>query len=103
MPALKVVSMATREAAKALGMDKQVGSIEVGKDADLAIFDFNTVESTPGNDPCSQLVYSAGPKNLRHLLVRGRTLVQNGELTGWEQERVVREAQDQARKLLQRL
>jgi 5-methylthioadenosine/S-adenosylhomocysteine deaminase len=103
MPALKVVSMATREAAKALGMDKQVGSIEVGKDADLAIFDFNTVETTPGNDPCSQLVYSAGPKNLRHLLVRGRTLVQNGELTGWEQERVVREAQDQARKLLQRL
>jgi 5-methylthioadenosine/S-adenosylhomocysteine deaminase len=103
MSALKVVSMATREAAQALGMAKQVGSIEVGKEADLAIFDFNTIQTTPGNDPCSQLVYSAGPENLRHLLVRGKTLVRDGELTGWEKKRVVREAQDQARKLLQRL
>ncbi len=103
MPALKVVSMATREAAQALGMDKQVGSIEVGKEADLAVFDFNTIQATPGNDPCSQLVYSAGPGNLRHLLVRGKILVHDGELTGWKQQQVVKEAQDQARKLLQRL
>ena len=59
MSALKVVSMATREAAQALGMAKQVGSIEVGNEADLAIFDFNTIQTTPGNEPCSQLVYSA--------------------------------------------
>lgn len=103
MPAIRVVSMATRETAAALGLADRVGSIEIGKEADLAIFDFNTIQTTPGSNPCSQLVYSAGRENLRHLLVRGRFLLRDGLLTGWDHQQIVREGRDQARKLLQRL
>lgn len=59
MPAATVLEMATLGGARALGLDKEIGSIEVGKRADIIMVDTNNLHSTPYADPVSSLVYSA--------------------------------------------
>ncbi len=103
LPARRLLSLATREAAAALGMEAEIGSIAVGKQADLALFDLETVATVPGDDPITQLVYSAGRENLRHLFVRGECLVRDGRLTHWDEQTLVQNAREQSRRLRRRV
>lgn len=83
MPARRVLQLATIDGARALGIENEVGSIEVGKSADLVIVDLrNDPGAGPGGDPYSQLVYAAHRNNVRHVFASGRQLVHDGELVG---------------------
>jgi 5-methylthioadenosine/S-adenosylhomocysteine deaminase len=81
LPVAQMVRMLTIEGAQALGLDGLVGSIEVGKRADLVVFDGNRLETTPAHDPAANLIYSMGPRSVRDVLVDGEILVRDGRLT----------------------
>jgi 5-methylthioadenosine/S-adenosylhomocysteine deaminase len=76
-----VVWMATREGARALGLDGEIGSLEPGKRADFVIVDRGAPHLTPGRDPYSMLVYAATSHDVRTVVVEGAVLVDDGRLT----------------------
>lgn len=76
-----LIRMATIEGAKALGLEHEIGSLEVGKAADIAAFDLSGAGYSETPDPETLLVYSGSGRDLRHLWVAGEQLVQNRGLT----------------------
>jgi len=72
-----VVWMATREGARALGLDAEIGSVEPGKRADLIVVNLDRPHLVPGPDPYSTLVYAARGTDVRHTIVDGCVLVRD--------------------------
>jgi 5-methylthioadenosine/S-adenosylhomocysteine deaminase len=81
MPPERCLEMATINAARALGMEKEIGSLEPGKLADIAVFDLNTPRAAPANNPITSLVYSARGTDAHWVFVNGREVVREGVLT----------------------
>ena len=81
LPAHDVLSMATLNAARALGLDDRIGSLAPGKHADLTAVDLGAPELSPCYDPLSHLVYAAGREHVTHVWVEGKPLVVDGRLT----------------------
>lgn len=82
MTADKVLEMATIEGAKALMLDKEIGSLEIGKKADLFIFNpKRDLKAIPMHNPVSTLVYSSGNKNVETVMVDGDILMEDGVVT----------------------
>ncbi|MDN3719648.1 amidohydrolase family protein [Roseibium salinum] len=80
-----VLSWATAGGARALGFDT-IGTIEVGKSADLAIFELNRPRYFGQHDQAISPIISAGDLSVRHSFVRGNTIVENGELPWLDME-----------------
>ncbi len=80
LPAARALAMATLDGARALRLDHAIGSIEMGKYADLTAVEFAAPEMLPCYDPISHLVYTAGRENVSHVWVAGRLLVDDGAL-----------------------
>jgi len=78
LPAKSVLKMATIEGAKALHMDKEIGSIEIGKKADLILLDISDVNAIPLYDPITHIVYSASGKDIILTMIDGRIVYENG-------------------------
>ncbi len=79
LPARDVLSMATRAGARTLGLEREIGSIEIGKKADVIIVERDRPHLVPGPDPYSTLVYSARGSDVRTTIVDGTVLVNNFE------------------------
>ena len=77
----QAVRMATIEGARALGLGAELGSLEVGKRADLAVLDLNRPHLTPRHDPWSMLAYAAQASDVRDTVVDGRVLMRDRALT----------------------
>jgi 5-methylthioadenosine/S-adenosylhomocysteine deaminase len=92
LPAASVLSMATINGARALGLEQVTGSLEVGKSADLVAVALNRIQSQPLYHPISQLVYTCGREQVRHVWVAGRQLVNEGSLTTLDSERLLKRA-----------
>lgn len=71
VPASQALEMATINGAKAFGLEQQIGSIEVGKFADLTAIRIADVETLPCFDPTSHLVYACGREHVSHVWVAG--------------------------------
>ena len=80
LPAHEVLRMATRDAAGALGLANEIGSIAPGKQADLCAVSLGELESRPCFDPVSHLVNVAGRDNVTHVWVAGKCCVDNKTL-----------------------
>lgn len=76
----KALDLATIGSARALGLEAEVGSLEAGKSADIAVFAIDPVRDTPSFDPAAALVLAAGGRHARFVMVAGHVLVQDGEL-----------------------
>lgn len=81
LPASDTLAMATIHAAKALGQDSQIGSIEPGKWADLVAIDLSQLEQTPLYEVISQIVYASGRHQFTHSWVAGHNLMRERQLT----------------------
>ncbi len=88
LDAHRALRMATLNGARALGIDQDTGSLEVGKAADLVAFDLSGLAQQPVYDPVSQLIYATGRDSVRHLWVDGRQLLDDGRLTRLDEERL---------------
>lgn len=82
LSAAEVLSLATIGSARALGIDRETGSLEPGKKADLQLVDLRRYGLTPGNDVIGTLVYHAHAKDVHTVMVDGHTLVEDGKVTG---------------------
>jgi len=81
MDAWTVLAMATREGARALHLDHEVGTLEAGKAADLVVLGLEGWSMLPGGDPASRIVYGASAADVRHVVVAGRAVVRDRRLT----------------------
>jgi 5-methylthioadenosine/S-adenosylhomocysteine deaminase len=81
LPAHAALEMATLNGARALGLDKHVGSLVPGKRADIAAISFEAIELAPCYDPLSHIAYVAGREHVTHVWVNGELLVEDSELT----------------------
>jgi cytosine/adenosine deaminase-related metal-dependent hydrolase len=99
----RAIEMATINTAKALGIDHLVGSIEVGKKADLAIFDFNKPHVTVPNRPVGALVFTANGTDVDTVIVNGKVRLRGGKLVGFTGEAdVLKEATARATEIIRR-
>jgi 5-methylthioadenosine/S-adenosylhomocysteine deaminase len=102
LTAREVVWMATREGARALGLEAEIGSIETGKKADLILLDRDRPHLCPSADPWSAIVYSARGTDVRTVLVDGEVLVHDFVLTRQDAEEVIATARSAAAELTRR-
>ena len=70
--------MATRGGAHALGMEHLVGTLEVGKRADLTVVSMRDWATLPAGDPASRIVFGATARDVRHVIVDGRVVEPTG-------------------------
>ncbi|HEX6316422.1 MAG TPA: amidohydrolase family protein [Gemmatimonadaceae bacterium] len=80
-PASLGVELSTLGGARALGLDQEIGSLDVGKSADLAAFPLDRIESVPVHDPETALVFAGSGRGARLVTVAGAELVRDGRLT----------------------
>lgn len=80
LPSDEIVEMATMGGARVLGLEKKVGSIEVGKKADLVLIETKSVNMQPIYDYYATIVYSSNPSNVHTVIVDGKIVVRNKEL-----------------------
>lgn len=92
-PAHRALEMATVNGAKALGMSGQIGSLEVGKKADLVLHDTDRPEWRPLSNVISQLVWSADGRGVHSVWVDGRRVVDDYRSTTIDEEKLYAEAQ----------
>ncbi|MBW2194554.1 MAG: amidohydrolase, partial [Deltaproteobacteria bacterium] len=76
--ASQVLNLATRDGAAAIGLEKEIGSVEAGKRADLIIIDTHKPHLTPLYDPASHLVYAVNGGDVKDVIIDGRVVVENG-------------------------
>jgi 5-methylthioadenosine/S-adenosylhomocysteine deaminase len=94
--------MATREGARAVGLEHEIGSIEVGKRADLIVIDRDCPHLTTAPDPISAIVYAARPSDVRTTIVDGDVLVDDFRLVRADREEIVTSARTEAAALARR-
>lgn len=92
LDAHRALRMATLNGARALGIEDQTGSLEIGKFADLVAFDLSGLSQQPIYDPVSQLIYSAGRDTVQHVWVGGKQLLEKGQLLRMDEQRIITEA-----------
>ena len=101
MDARTVVEMATIGGARAIGLDHQIGSLEVGKQADVIVIDHRSPHLTPMYHPASHIVYTAQSADVRDVVVAGQVLVRNRQILSLDVEEImskVNEIADQIQK-----
>jgi cytosine/adenosine deaminase-related metal-dependent hydrolase len=77
----RVMAMATCEGAGAVGLVDQIGTLEVGKAADVIAVDLEEWSTLPGGDPASRIIFGGAPQAVRHVVVAGSLVVDDGRLT----------------------
>ena len=88
LDAHRALRMATLNGARALGIESDTGSIEIGKAADLVAFDLSGLAQQPVYDPVSQLIYATGRDCVKHLWVAGKQLLDDRRLTRLDEQQL---------------
>ncbi len=102
MTAEKVLEMATIDGARAVGLEAEIGSIEVGKKADIVILDYSNAFMTPIHHPVSAIVYSALGHEVSTVMIDGKFVMRDGVVGTVDEVAVRREAQMAANDLARR-
>lgn len=89
-----VVAAATIEGARALGLGDRIGTIEVGKEADLIALDLRAPHLVPVRDPYTTVVFSAGRSDVRHVVVAGDLVIQDRQPTRVSIDEIMAAAQE---------
>lgn len=102
MPVETVLEMATINGAKAMGLEDQIGSIEIGKQADFVALDMHKPRLTPAPDPVSAIVCAGNGSDVDTVVIGGRIVVEAGRVCSMDEERILAEADQRARKVYAR-
>jgi 5-methylthioadenosine/S-adenosylhomocysteine deaminase len=102
MDAKTVVKMATITGAKALGLDRLIGSLEVGKQADLIVIDTHSPHMVPMYHPESHIVYTAKSSDVRDVVVNGRVLVRDRQIPHLDVAEIMTKVREIARHIKRR-
>lgn len=99
LPAAQAVTLATRGGARALGLAEELGSLEVGKRADVIALDLDTLHTAPAESPYSIIAYAAKASDVRHVAVDGTVVVQDRQLLTLDRKAVIARARAAAARL----
>lgn len=104
MDARTVFRMATIGGAKAVGLETEIGSIEVGKKADIAILNLQNFHTYPSYDvdPVSRIVYSATRADVVTTIINGRIIMENKIMRTIDKQIILKEADTSIRRLLKK-
>ncbi len=94
VPASAALAMATINGAKAMGLDGEIGSLEIGKFADLCAVDMSGINSMPLYDVVSQLIYSTQASQVSHVWSSGEPLLYNGKLQTIDEQKLKQTTQE---------
>jgi 5-methylthioadenosine/S-adenosylhomocysteine deaminase len=97
-----VLDWATREAAKTLGLAHEIGSLEMGKKADLFVLAANSAKIVPAHDPVATLIYSAGEENVVTTIADGKILMQDRIIQHLDETKTLNQCQVAASRLADR-
>ena len=100
LPAIRALRMATIDGARAMGLDAETGSIEIGKKADLALVRLDRLHSTPIADVVSALVYSTEADDIDTVLIEGRIVMRDRKLLSVDEAEAIATATTEAEKLV---
>ena len=93
------LEMATIEGARALHMEKEIGSLETGKKADFLILNLDVPNAVPMYDVYSQIVYALKASEVGTVVVAGKTLLRDGRLLTVDQEKAIAKAKEYAKQV----
>jgi 5-methylthioadenosine/S-adenosylhomocysteine deaminase len=99
IPALTALRMATTGGARALGLSETIGSIEVGKQADLVLLNLEKLHSTPSPDIVSSIVYSAQTADVETVLIAGQIVLREGRPATIDAGEIIAAARSEADRL----
>ena len=104
---MDALAMLTIDGARVLGIDNEVGSIEVGKKADISVVRIDALHALPGIEGnvaslIARLVYSATPRDVTDVIVDGIPLVERGVLRAFDEAQVAADAVREGRGVFQR-
>ena len=103
LPAKQTLRMATYGGAKTLGLEKQIGSLEIGKRADVIVVDLDSLHSTPhARDLVSALVYSAQTADVQTVIIDGEILMRGRKLITLDEKAIFSEASRESTQLIRR-
>lgn len=103
MPAERALRIATVEGARALGLEQEIGTLEVGKRADVAVVKLNALHSAPAaSNLVSALVYSAQTSDVQSVVIDGRLVMRDRVLLNLDEQSVIQEAGQNRVELMKR-
>ena len=102
LPCGKLLSMITIDAAKAIGREKDLGSLEVGKQADIITVNLQKPHLTPNFLPIHKLMLYANGSDVDTVMVKGKLRMINRELPDINEEEVLKEATEESLRTIRR-
>jgi 5-methylthioadenosine/S-adenosylhomocysteine deaminase len=102
LPASTVLRMATIDGARALGLEESIGSLEVGKKADIILVNLEEPHLTPIHDPYANIVYSASGSDVDTVIINGEVVMENREVKTLDEAEILEKAEKTAQDLLPR-
>jgi len=102
LPASTILRMATIDGARALGLEKSIGSLEVGKKADIILVNLEEPHLTPIHDPYATIVYSASGSDVDTVIVDGEVVMEGREVKTLDEAEILEKAEKKAQDLLSR-
>jgi 5-methylthioadenosine/S-adenosylhomocysteine deaminase len=99
LPAQQVVEMATITGARVLHIEKDIGSLEAGKKADLILVDTSAPHAVPMYNPYSQIVYALKAADVRTVIVAGKIVMENRRMRTLDEKEILAKAQEYKRKI----
>lgn len=102
LPATDVVRMATEGGAKTLGWEKEMGTLEVGKRANMILVNQDSVHTIPSTNPATNIVYSNVASDVLMTIVNGEILYEDGQLTTIDEDKLKDDVRRQWKKLVER-
>lgn len=98
-PCETILEMATINGARAMGLETEIGSLEVGKRADFVALDLDKPHLVPISDPVSAIVFAANGSDVDTVVIDGKIVVERGQALTLDEERILHEAKEKAGKV----
>ena len=102
MPPGKMLEMITIDAARLLGLEKEIGSLEAGKQADIILIDLNQPHLTPAFMPAHRIVYEATGADVHTVMVEGKILMENRQVKHVDEGKILKDAEREAELMVKR-
>lgn len=102
MPASTALAMATREGARVLGLEKEIGVLKPGYKADIILLDMDKPHLYPSHNPVAHVAYAASSADVDTTIINGRVVMENRRLLTVDEKEICAKAEECARKLLEK-
>ena len=99
----KVLRLATIEGAKCLGLENIIGSIELGKKADISIFDLHSLNTSTMHEPIKSIVYSSNQENVSDVIIDGKVILKDRKFVNQNEKEVIESAELLGKDLVKKL